>query len=64
MVRSGVTACSRSQENIDIAEWAEGWIKSGMAVQHMVRVMQGKVRSRRHVLFLDRWVEGRTGVGR
>lgn len=45
---------ARSQENIDIAEWAEGWIRSPIAVEHMIRVMQGKVRSRRHDLFLDR----------
>ena len=46
----------RSQENIDIAEWAEDWIQSQAAVQHMVKVMAGNgtATSRRNTLFLDR----------
>ena len=45
---------TRSQENIDIANWAEDWISNPMAVDHMERVMRGTCKSRRHTLFLDR----------
>jgi len=44
----------RSKENEDIAEWAENWIKSPLAVEHMLKVMRGQVKSRRHDLFLDK----------
>ena len=45
---------TRSQENIDIANWAEDWISDSMAIDHMARVMKGSCKSRRHTLFLDR----------
>ena len=45
---------TRSQENIDIANWAEEWISNPNAVDHMERVMKGTCKSRRHTLFLDR----------
>lgn len=50
----GYLTTERSQANIDIAEWAESWIDSPMAIEHMVKVMKGVVKSRRHDLFLDK----------
>eukprot|EP00092_Neocalanus_flemingeri_P007418 GFUD01008011.1.p1 GENE.GFUD01008011.1~~GFUD01008011.1.p1 ORF type:complete len:2535 (+),score=676.26 GFUD01008011.1:509-8113(+) len=50
----GYLTTERSQANIDIAEWAESWIDSPMAIDHMVKVMKGVVKSRRHDLFLDK----------
>jgi len=50
----GYLTTERSQANIDIAEWAESWIDSPLAIDHMVKVMKGVVKSRRHDLFLDK----------
>jgi len=50
----GYLTTERSQANIDIAEWAESWIDSPLAVEHMKKVMKGVVKSRRHDLFLDK----------
>ena len=50
----GYLTTERSQANIDIAEWAESWIDSPMAIDHMTKVMKGVVKSRRHDLFLDK----------
>jgi len=50
----GYLTTERSQANIDIAEWAESWIDSPLAIEHMKKVMRGVVKSRRHDLFLDK----------
>merc|ERR1719481_1704077 len=50
----GYLTTERSQANIDIAEWAESWIDSPLAIEHMRKVMRGVVKSRRHDLFLDK----------
>ena len=34
--------------------WAEDWIRSPLAMDHMVRVMKGRVWSKRHELFMDK----------
>ena len=45
---------TRSQENIVIANRAEDWVSNPMAIDHMVRVMKGICKSKRHTLFLER----------